>query len=119
MFDQVSTKQTELGIGQTSYVSYRFKVVDYLPWMYVYEFIMQSKRPDPIQSYETIIYPFGYYVWAFAFAFTVATLVVLMGFQWCWSKFSGEPFPRGWLWEGRIKVYCIMTHGQTSLLNCY
>ena len=43
------TKQTELGIGQTSYVSFRFKVVDFLPWMYVYEFIMQAKRPDPIQ----------------------------------------------------------------------
>ena len=103
LVDQVSTKQTELGIGQTSYLSYRFNVVDYLPWMYVYEFIMQGKRPDPIQSYETIIYPFGYYVWAFAFAFTVATLVVLMGFQWCWSKFSGEPNPTGWLWEGRTK----------------
>ena len=58
------TKQTELGIGQTSYVSFRFKVVDFLPWMYVYEFIMQAKRPDPIQSYETIILPFGYcHVW--------------------------------------------------------
>ena len=54
LFDQVSTKQTELGIGQTSYVSYRFKVVDYLPWMYVYEFIMQSKRPDPIQGLNSI-----------------------------------------------------------------
>ena len=54
LFDQVSTKQTELGIGQTSYVSYRFKVVDYLPWMYVYEFIMQSKRPDPIQGCNSI-----------------------------------------------------------------
>ena len=81
-------------------MSYRFKMVDFLPWMYVYEFNMQSKRPDPIHSYETIIYPFGYYVWAFAFIITLATFVVLITIQLCWFKMSGEPNPRSWLYQG-------------------
>ena len=106
----MSTKQTELGIGQTSYVSYRYKVADFLPWMYVYEFIMQSKRPDSIQSYETIIYPFGHWVWAFALIFTIVMFVVLTAFQLCWSKASGEPNPRGWLFQGGNQNFELLAH---------
>ena len=78
----------------------RYEVADYLSWMYYYEFNIESKRPDPIVSYDTLLYPFDNYIWAFTFAGTVATFIVLIMFQLAWSMASGETNPRGWLFQG-------------------
>ena len=78
----------------------RYDVADFLSWMYFYEFSIESKRPDPIVSYETLIYPFDNYIWAFAFTLTLATFVLLVIFQVAWSLASGEPNPREWLFQG-------------------
>ena len=68
--------------------------------MYYYEFNIESKRPDPIVSYDTLLYPFDNYIWGFTLAGTVATFIVLVMFQLAWSVASGETNPRGWLFQG-------------------
>ena len=75
-------------------------MVDYLPWMYMYEFLISSKIPEPITTYDTLIYPFDYYTWGFTVAFTAATFVVLVMFQIIWEYASGESNPNGWLFQG-------------------
>ena len=90
-----------MGIGQTSYVAQRYEVADFLSWMYYYEFSIESKRPDPIVTYETLIYPFDNWTWFFAFIQTIAVFVVLIIFQLLWRISSGEPNPQEWLFEGK------------------
>ena len=102
-------KQSELGVGQTSFVSYRYKMVSYLPWMYVYEFPFTSKMPKPIVTYDTLTYPFDYYIWGFSIAFTIAMFVILATFQKIWAYASQEQNPDGWLFQGtgiNEKVNC-------------
>ena len=97
---QTYTKQSELGVGQTSFVSYRYKMVSYLPYMYMYEFAFTSPKPKPIITYDTLIYPFDNYIWGFTLAFTFVTFVILATFQKIWAYASGEKNPDGWLFQG-------------------
>ena len=75
-------------------------MVSYLPWMYVYEFAFASKKPKPIVTYDTLTYPFDYYIWGFSIAFTIAMFVILATFQKVWAHASQEPNPDGWLFQG-------------------
>ena len=97
---QTYTKQSELGVGQTSFVSYRYKMVSYLPYMYMYEFAFTSKKPKPIVTYDTLSYPFDDYTWCFTLAFTFVTFVILATFQMIWAYASGETNPEEWLFQG-------------------
>ena len=75
-------------------------MVGYLPWMYMYEFPISSKKPEPIVTYDTLIYPFDYYTWGFILVFTPATFLILAMFQVVWKYASGEPYPSEWLYQG-------------------
>ena len=94
------TKQSELGIGQTGFASHRYNRVSYLPWMYMYNFVFLSKVPLPIVTYDTLIYPFDYFIWSFCATFTLVMFMVLATFQGVWAYASGESNPVGWLFQG-------------------
>ena len=59
---QVSTKQSELGIGQIALTDYRFQLVDFLPPMSTNAYCIISQKPQEITTYDTIINPFDKYV---------------------------------------------------------
>ena len=99
---QVSRKQSEIGIGQVFFNIDRFRVVEYLPHMYMYEIIWMGKNPEEIISYETIIHPFDYYVWAFIFGFTTLAFITLIIMQKIWAYASGQADPSDFLYQGLI-----------------
>ena len=104
---QVSTKQSELGIGQAIFAHYRYKVIDYLPPMYTYEFIMKSKRPDQIATFDTIIYPFDTSIWIFFSVSVIAQFFTLFAMQNVWSYMSGYTNPKDYIFEGeRYEPIC-------------
>ena len=99
-FQQVHEKIAEIGLGQASINPKRYLKVEYLPWMYTYEFRVQSKKPEAIVTYDTLIYPFGKYVWYLSFAFCLAVFLLLTFIQKCWIYASGEYPPNGWVFQG-------------------
>ena len=84
----MSQKKSELGIGQPSMVSYRYSLVDYLHWMYVYEFLISTIKPKEVSSLETLLYPFDFYVWIFTIASVIAVLMFLIIAQNLWQSSS-------------------------------
>ena len=99
---QVSTKQSELGIGQIAFKDYRFKLVDYLPPMYMFEDVLASKKPTEITSYDTIIIPFDKYVWSFLFGCICAQFLLLVIMQHLYSNVTGTSYLNDFIYEGNI-----------------
>ena len=97
---QVSTKESELGIGQLVFQPHRYKVVNYLPFMFESDLIVQSARPKPIVSYDSIVYPFDTYVWIFTFACIMAQFFLLQIMQSVWCKVSGTSNQIDFIYEG-------------------
>ena len=79
---------------------YRYKVVDFLPAMYMYEYIMKSKKPDEIATYDTIVYPFDAYIWICITFSMVAQFLALFVLQNVWSITSGATHPKDYMFEG-------------------
>ena len=100
---QVHKKKTELGIGQTSIVPHRYKLIDYLPSMFFYKFLVQSKKPEAVSSLATLIYPFDKYCWYLLIASILATFIALLSIQKCWMVASGERPSNIWIFEGHWK----------------
>lgn len=99
---QVSQKQSEMGIGQAQILHYRTEFVEYLPYMYLYEFIWGDKNPEQITSYETIIRPFDNSVWAFTIGFTLFALITLVIMQKIYSYASGQEDPCDYVYQGNL-----------------
>ena len=78
-----------MGIGQANFADYRLKMVDFLPPMYMYEYIMVSKRPRPIASYDSIIYPFDAYIWIFISISMMVQFLTLFTIHKVWTFASG------------------------------
>ena len=57
--------------------------------MYIHEFVMMSKKPHEIASFDTIIYPFDSYVWIFTLGSMLAEFVMLLLMQNSWHRASG------------------------------
>ena len=81
-------------------VSYRYDLVNYLPWMYVYEFLLSTSKPKEIASLGTLWYPFDGYVWAFIGVCTTAVLVLLRIIQKLWIQASGSEAIQNNLFQG-------------------
>ena len=79
-----------MAIGQGIFAGYRNELIDYLPPMYVYEFIMKSKRPDPLATFATIVYPFDIYIWTFMIISMILQFLMLIAMQKIWSSLSGN-----------------------------
>ena len=97
---QVSSKQTEIGIGQASLTAYRYKNVNYLPWMYVYTFPFCSRLPEEVTTFFTIIRPFDGYTWMMAFVASAIFYLTLVATQMLWAYQSGRAFQSDHLYEG-------------------
>ena len=91
-------KQCELGIGQANLAHYRYKMVDYLPTMYMYEGKMVSKRPEEIVSLYKGTFDRG--TWMFSFGSMVAVFIAMVVIQNTWSHTVGQANPRDYLFEG-------------------
>ena len=102
-FFQVHTKESEIGIGFTVVTLFRYKFIEYLPWMNFYNFEVQSKKPEEIVSYDALIYPFDKYTWYFSSLSTLVVFLVLITTQKCWVYASGTRLPIGWVFKGDIK----------------
>ena len=103
-FFQVSTKQCEIGIGQVPFTTHRHKLVVYLPYMYADQWLLRSRKPKPVASYDTIVNPFDYYTWGFTFLTIFIQFSLLLVAQNVWSKASGGHNPNDYIYEGRAKV---------------
>ena len=96
----MATKEAELGIGASSIAEYRYKVIDYLPWMYVFELSLTSRRPEEIASYDTLIYPFDSYIWCFIIGATLVTFTLLLTMQKLWNHIYGKSFTFDHIFKG-------------------
>ena len=97
---QVSTKQSEIGIGQMYFVLYNYKMVDYLHFMYEHAFFLVSRKPQQIASYDTIVHAFDLYVWGSTFIIIFAQFILLLVTQNLWSYATGNPNPSDYIFEG-------------------
>ena len=97
---QVSSKQSELGIGQPNFADYRYRMVDYLPAMNMYEYLMVTKKPQEVVSYDTIIYPLDTYVWLLIICSSLAEFTILYLLQNLWSYTSNHASPHDYIFEG-------------------
>ena len=98
----MNKKISEIGIGQNVITPYRYKFVEYLPWMFVFEFIVESKKPEAVNSYDALVYPFDVYIWGFTWSAILATFCALVIIQKSWIHASGHAPPGGWIFQGDI-----------------
>ena len=75
-------------------------MVDYLPYMYANHFILASRRPKPVASYDTIVNPFDLVTWGLTFLIIIMQFILLLLLQNIWSKASGAPNPDDYIYEG-------------------
>ena len=100
MFKQVSTKQSEVGLGQPYFTIKDYGTVNYLPFMYQQELIFGSAKPQKIVSYDSIVYPFELKVWLFTIASIMAQFLLLQAMQHAWCKVTGSPNYINYVYEG-------------------
>ena len=104
LLQQVFTKQSEIGIGQATIVPYRYKIIEYLPWMYLYNFEVESQKPFPIVTYDTLTYPFDNWTWGLLAGFSTFVFLFLVFIQKLWIYTTGEKPPNGWMFQGNIAL---------------
>ena len=98
---QVKKKYSEIGIGQAAYAHFRYQLIEYLPRMFDYRFVVQSKKPEAIVSFDALTYPFDKYIWYFTSSFSLAVFALLILIQKCWVHASRKKPPYGWVFEGK------------------
>ena len=81
-------------------VSYRFNLVEYLHWMYVYEFLISTDKPGRVTSLGTLLYPFQFFVWVFTIASAMAVLLSLTIAQMLWLSSSITTIESNYTFEG-------------------
>ena len=102
---QVSTRQSDFGIGQPSITESRLRRVNFLPSMYVHEEILASQRPKEITTYDAIIIPFDIYTWCFTFGCIIAEFLLLIAMQNIWSYMKGTNNPDDFIFEGSFQSF--------------
>ena len=93
-------KQSEIGMGQIGFTLYKYKMVDYLHYMYESPFFMFSRKAREIVSYDTIIHPFDIYVWALTWIMITSQFILLVSLQNVWAIASGNTNPRDYIFQG-------------------
>ena len=101
---QVSTKQSELGIGQSELTHDRFKLVDFLPPMSANAYFITSQKPKAITTYDTITIPFDKYVWSFTFGCIFAQFILLVIMQQLYSHVTGKKNKNDYIYEGNLDI---------------
>ena len=87
-------------MAQTSIVEHRIQHVDYLPWMYFYEFVFESKKPLEISSFLALVYPLDLFTWILSLLGTIVMFLTLTLMQKLWSDVSGEAYFPEYLYQG-------------------
>ena len=90
-----------MGIGQANLIDYRYRIVDYLPAMYMYEYIMASKKPKEIATY-TNTYPFDSYSRLCIICSIFAVFLTLILAQNLWSFMQSSSNPDDYIYEGYL-----------------
>ena len=90
-----------MGIGQPNFADYRYRIVDYLPAMYMFEYIMCSKKPEEMASYHIASYDtFDFYSWFFIICSALAGFLTLIFAQNLWSFMHSTTNPVDYMYEG-------------------
>ena len=97
---QVNHKDCEIGLGQHSMATYRYELIEYLPQMFTYGFIVMSQKPESITSFDALVFPLDSYTWYFTFISSMGILILLVIIQKCWIQASGQKPSNGWLFQG-------------------
>lgn len=98
---QVSTKQSELGIGQWPlYRKVTDEGIDFLPFMYIKQFTFYGAKLKPVDSYLKYIDPFDGITWSFLGGLTLSLLILLYVWQKLWEHASGQLPPDDYLYQG-------------------
>ena len=79
---------------------YKFKSVDYLPWMYMYEFLFASGTPQEIMKYDTLFRPYDKFIWISVIVSIIAIYLTLIFMQMLWGYGSGDTFKGNYLFQG-------------------
>ena len=69
---------------------YRLERIDFLPYMFAYEFVIMTRKPTQVPEYEALIYPFDRNIWVFTFSFMVLVSFALTVLQKVWSNGPGK-----------------------------
>ena len=85
------------------------EIVDYLDYMYCHQYILGSKKPVPIASYDTIVNPFDFFTWICTFASIISQFLLLLLLQNIWCHVSGKVKPEDYVYEGFIKFHLYTT----------
>ena len=88
-----------MGIGQPNFADYRYRIVDYLTAMNMYEYIMASKKPEKVASFDTIIYPFDTYSWLCIIFSILAEFLILIFAQNLWSYMYSSTNPEDYIYQ--------------------
>ena len=90
-----------MGIGQPALLHWRYSLVEYMPAMFVYDYVVQSKKPEAIASKNTLFYPFNKIVWYLVASSVFSVFLTLVLIQKCWMMASGEKPPSVWIYQGK------------------
>ncbi len=74
----MATRRNELGVGQAAILTHRHRHVDFLAYMYENQFLMATAKPKPVKTYDTLLFPFDWFIWGLVAAVTVAQIVALV-----------------------------------------
>ena len=85
---------------QASFASYRHLYVDYLPYMYFYEFVIMGRKPLEISSFNALAYPLDLLTWILSLLGTIVMFLILTIMQKLWSHASGEAYFPEYLYQG-------------------
>ena len=85
--------------------------------MYEHAFFMVSSMPKQIASYDTIIYPFDFYVWGFTFSTIIAQFVLLLVTQNLWSHATGNLNPHDYIFQGFLNLQQPLNHDYNKFVS--
>ena len=88
-------------MAQLSFASYRLQLVDFLPWMYFYEFGIDGRKPPEISSFLALIYPFDFLTWVFSLLSSIIMFLALITMQKLWCQSSREAYLAEYLYQGK------------------
>ena len=68
--------------------------------MYEQRILLMTKKPDEIAAFDTIVYPFDFYIWGFTFSCILVKFILLLVIQNVWHKVTETSNPIDYVYEG-------------------
>jgi hypothetical protein len=86
--------------------------VDYLPYMFLYEYNIQTIKPMEVSLYDILLYPFDNYIWSIAIVLTMLEIIIIMIMELMWYDTTGFHSTPNYIYEGTVLVDCHLIQGQ-------